>query len=95
MGMHQGSVLSPFLFAVIVDVVTEFAREGALSELLYADDIVLVSETIGRLRNMFFKLREEFESKALKVNHWKIKVIVCVGRMACLRVRLIHVGFAA
>ena len=25
-GMHQGSVLSSFLFAVVVDVVTEFAR---------------------------------------------------------------------
>ena len=25
MGMHQGSVLSPFLFTVVVDV-TEFAR---------------------------------------------------------------------
>ena len=33
-GMHQGSVLSHFLFAVVVDVVTEFTREGALSELL-------------------------------------------------------------
>ena len=40
-GMHQGSVLSPFRFAVVVDVVTEFAREGALSELLYAGDLVL------------------------------------------------------
>ena len=39
MGMHQGSVLSPFLFAVVVDVVTEFAREGVLSELLYANDL--------------------------------------------------------
>ena len=29
----------------MVDVVTEFARERALSELLYADDIVLLSET--------------------------------------------------
>ena len=34
MGMHQVSVLSPFLFAVVVDVVIELAREGALSELL-------------------------------------------------------------
>ena len=25
-GMHQGSLLSPFLFAVVVDAVTEFAR---------------------------------------------------------------------
>ena len=31
MGMHQGSVLSHFLLAVVVDVVTEFAREGVLS----------------------------------------------------------------
>ena len=30
--MHQGSVLSPFLFAVVVDVVTEFARKDVLSE---------------------------------------------------------------
>ena len=28
MGMHQGSVLSPFIFAVVVDFVTEFARGG-------------------------------------------------------------------
>ena len=28
-GMHQGSVLSPFLSTVVVDVVTEFARGGA------------------------------------------------------------------
>ena len=51
-GMHHGSVLS---FAVVVDVVTEFSREGALSELLYADDLFLMSETIERLRNKFLK----------------------------------------
>ena len=50
-GMQQGSALSPFLFALVVDVVTEFAREGALSELLYADDLVLMGETIMGLRN--------------------------------------------
>ena len=44
-GMHQGSVLSPF-FALVVDVVTEFAKEGALSELLYVDHLVLMWETI-------------------------------------------------
>ena len=40
-GMHKGSVLS-----VVLDVVIEFAREGALSELPEADDLVLMSETI-------------------------------------------------
>ena len=37
-GMHQGSVLSPFLFAGVVDVITEFAREGVLSEWMYTDE---------------------------------------------------------
>ena len=48
-GMYRESVLSPFLFEVVVDVVTEFIRDGALSELLCADDIVLMSETIEGL----------------------------------------------
>ena len=34
-GMHQGSVLSPFLLVVVVNVVTEFTRENSLSELSY------------------------------------------------------------
>ena len=38
------------VFAVVVDV-TELARDGVLSELLYADVLVLMSETIVTLRN--------------------------------------------
>ena len=34
MGMQRGSVLSPLLFVVMVDVVTEVVRYVALSELL-------------------------------------------------------------
>ena len=44
MGVHQASALSPFPFAVVVDVVTELVREGVLSEFLYAGDLVLMSE---------------------------------------------------
>ena len=47
--MHGGSVLSHFLFAVVVDVVTEFARKGVLRELLYVDDLVLMGEKIEGL----------------------------------------------
>ena len=45
-GVNQGSVLSPLLFAIVVDVVTENAREGLIKELLYADDLVIMSEAM-------------------------------------------------
>ena len=53
---------------MVEDVVTEFDREGVLSELLYADDLVLMSETIMGLWNKVLKWKEAFESKGLKVN---------------------------
>ena len=63
----------------MVDVVTQFAREGVLSELLYADDLVLMSETIEAHRNKFLKWKEAFESKGLKVNLGITKQMVCGG----------------
>ena len=45
-GVHQGSVLSPLLFAIVVDVTTENARRGVVNELLYADYFVLMSEDV-------------------------------------------------
>ena len=78
-GMHQGSVLSPFLFAVVLDVVTEFVREGVLSELLYADYLVLMNETIGKLSYKFSKCKQAFESKGLKVSFGETMVMVSSG----------------
>ena len=75
-GMHQGFVLLPFLFALMVNVVTEFVRDGALSELLYADDLVPISESIEGLSDKFLYWKEAFESKGLKVNHGITKVMV-------------------
>ena len=37
-------MLSPLIFAIVVDVVTEHAREGLLNEILYVDDVMLISE---------------------------------------------------
>ena len=44
-GVHQGSVLSPWMFAIVVDVVTEKAREGLMKEALYTGDLVPMSKT--------------------------------------------------
>ena len=40
-GVHQGPALSPVLFIMVMDVLTEDVRDGSLMELLYADDLVL------------------------------------------------------
>ena len=53
MGMHQGPVMVPLIFVVVEDVVIVFSRVYALRVLLYANDLVLMSETIEGLRNMF------------------------------------------
>ena len=81
----------------MVDVVTELARDGALSHLLYAYDLVLMSETIKGLRNKFLKWKQASDSKALKVNLWKTNVVVCDGITldGMSKVKLIHVGSVA
>ena len=38
MRMYHGSVLSPFLSVLVVDVITELAGDGALSELQHGDE---------------------------------------------------------
>ena len=75
-GVHQGSVLSPLVFAIVVDVVMESVRNGLMSEMLYADDLVLMRETMEGLREKFWKWKEAFESEGLKVNLGKTKVVV-------------------
>ena len=74
-GVHQGSVLLPLLFAIIVNVITENARRGVVNELLYADDLVLMSKDMEDLKERFSNWRYALESKGLKVNIRKTKVI--------------------
>ena len=87
-GVHQESVLSPLLYGIVVDVVTENAREGLMKEALHADDLVLMSEMMEGLKERFLKWRSTLESKRLKINLEKMKVMVCVseGEVICSRI---------
>ena len=75
-GVHQGSVLSPLLFAIVMDVIMEGAKEGLLMEILYADDLVLMSECMDELRCKFKRWKEALERKGMRVNIAKTKVMV-------------------
>ena len=74
--LHQGAVLSPLLFALAVDVFLENARKGLMNEILYADDLILMSANIENLKEKFLKWKEAFESKRLKMNLMKTKIMV-------------------
>ena len=43
-GLHQGSVLSPYLFALVIDEVTRDIQGDIPCCLIFADDVVLVDE---------------------------------------------------
>ena len=47
-GLHQGSALSSFLFAVIMDRLTDEVRREPPRTILFADDIVICEETKKR-----------------------------------------------
>ena len=64
---------------MVVNFVTELSREGALCELLYADDIAMMSETMEGLRNKLLKWKEAFERKGMTDNLGKTNVMVSGG----------------
>ena len=43
-GLHQGSVLIPWLFTVVMDVVSSEKRSGLPSDLLCADNLKLLTK---------------------------------------------------
>ena len=47
-GVHQGSALSPLLFAIVIDELTENARKGWTKQILCADDLILMGGNYGR-----------------------------------------------
>jgi len=44
-GVHQGSVLSPLLFIIVVEALSKSCRSGLPWELLYPDDLAIVAES--------------------------------------------------
>ena len=79
-GLHQGSGLSPFLFIVVLDVISEEFRRGLPRELLFADDLAVVTDTEEEMQRRWLDWQIWMESKALKGNIGKTEVMVSCRR---------------
>ena len=52
-GLHQGSALSPFLFAMVIDRLTGEVRQDSPWNMMFADDIVICNESKEQVERSF------------------------------------------
>jgi len=65
-GVHQGSVLSPLLFAIVIDALTDHLNNDR--EFLYADDLAVLENSWEDITQKYARWQEALESRDLKVN---------------------------
>ena len=68
-------MLSPLLFIIVVEALSRESRTGCPWELLHADDLVIVAESLGDLKVRLKNWKDGLEEKGLRVNIRKTKVL--------------------
>ena len=74
-GVHQGSVLSPLLFIIVLEALSREFRTGCPWELLYADDLMISAGSMEELLVKVKTWKTEMEKKGLRVNMGKTKIM--------------------
>lgn len=70
-GQHQRLALSPFLFAMVMDKLTdEFGQETAWT-MMFTDDIVICSESREQVEASLERWRSTLERRGMKVSRSK------------------------
>ncbi|GJS41363.1 retrovirus-related pol polyprotein LINE-1 [Tanacetum coccineum] len=76
-GLHQGSAISPYLFALILDEISRGIQEDIPWCMIFADDIVLIAESAEGLNSRLEKWRKALEDKGLRISRDKTKYLRC------------------
>ena len=93
-GVKQGCVLSPILFNIFIDKISDVFDESCapikvnnlnLNCLLWADDLLIFSQTAEGLQNSLDKMKIFYEALGLKINVKKTKIMIFNKRGLTLR----------
>ncbi|KAK3540283.1 hypothetical protein QTP70_029609, partial [Hemibagrus guttatus] len=87
-GLHQGSALSPFLFAMVMDQLSEEFRQESPWTMMFADDIVIGSESREQMEESLEKWRFALERRGIKVSRSKTEYMCVNEREGSGTVRL-------
>ena len=77
--LHQGSALSTFLYAIVMDKLTEEIRTESPWDMMFADDIVLCREDRRQLQGVLEVWRNALEKRGLKVSRSKTEYMQASG----------------
>ena len=75
-GVHQGSVLSPLLFIIVLEALSREFCYGVPWEDLCADDLI-IAESLEKCVRRLLTWKEAMEEKGLRVNAGKTKIMNC------------------
>jgi hypothetical protein len=76
-GLHQGSALSPYLFALVMDEVIRDIQCGIHWCMLFADDVVLVDESRTGVDQKLELWKRTLEVKGFRLSRSKTEYMKC------------------
>ncbi|KAL6497691.1 hypothetical protein OROHE_027016 [Orobanche hederae] len=76
-GVHQGSALSPFLFAIVMDELTRGIQTDVPWCMMFADDIVLIEETKVGVQQKSELWRDTLEARGFRLSRSKTEYMEC------------------
>ena len=76
-GVHQGSILSPLLFTIVLEALSREFWAGVPWEDLYADDLVIIADSLEECVMRLLIWKEAMVKKGLRVNAGKTNVMIC------------------
>ncbi|XP_063615410.1 uncharacterized protein LOC134788449 [Penaeus indicus] len=74
-GLHQGSALSPFLYAIIIDCLTQEVQREAPWDMLFADDVVVCGNRRDEIEERLELWRGAMEDRGMKVSRQKTEYL--------------------